>query len=366
MSQLEAKVVNLSLNPQEFAEALLRWFEVHGRHTLPWQVDPTPYRVWVSEVMLQQTQVATVIPYYARFMERFPDLKSLAEAPLDEVLHLWTGLGYYARARNLRACARIVVSNHGGEFPKQLDALTDLPGIGRSTAAAILALSGDQRQPILDGNVKRVLARVFAIEGDPSTKAVNESLWAQSEACTPTKNVAAYTQAIMDLGATVCTRAQPDCGTCPMREGCVAALEGRQAQLPGKKQKRKRSAREATLLIAQTGNDGATAILIERRPVAGLWGGLWSPPQFNSEHEALAWCRQEFGETADSHALPPIDHSFTHFDLRLKPLQVRCLPHARVSDDEDRIWYPLETPPRIGLPQPILELFERLRATPTT
>jgi A/G-specific adenine glycosylase len=366
MSQLEAKVVNLSLNPEEFAEALLRWFEVHGRHTLPWQVDPTPYRVWVSEVMLQQTQVATVIPYYERFMARFPDVKTLGSAPLDEVLHLWTGLGYYARARNLRECARIVVANHGGEFPRQLDALTDLPGIGRSTAGAILALACHQRQPILDGNVKRVLARVFGIEGDPSAKAVNESLWAQSKACTPAKDVAAYTQAIMDLGATVCTRAQPACGTCPMRGACVAALEGRQGDLPGRKTRRLRPAREATLLIAQTGSNGRTAVLVERRPTSGLWGGLWSPPQFGSEHEALAWCRQELGEMADSHALPPIDHAFTHFDLRLKPLAVRCQPNTQVRDGEDRIWYPLDTPPRIGLPQPILELFERLRATLTT
>jgi A/G-specific adenine glycosylase len=352
------------LNPPEFAERLLQWFEVYGRHTLPWQSNPTPYRVWVSEVMLQQTQVATVIPYYERFMARFPDVQSLAAAPLDEVLHLWTGLGYYARARNLRQCALVVVTRFAGEFPDDLAALTGLPGIGRSTAGAILALAFSQRQPILDGNVKRVLARVFGIEGDPSSKPVIDALWAQSDVCTPAREVASYTQAIMDLGATVCTRAQPKCTLCPLNAGCVAALEGRQGQLPGRKQKRIRPAREATLLIAQTGRQGETAVLVQRRPATGLWGGLWSPPQFDCERDALAWCQQELGETVNLHALPAIDHAFTHFDLRLKPLQVRCEPGAKVNDAEDRLWYPLEAPPRIGLPQPILELFERLRARP--
>jgi A/G-specific adenine glycosylase len=354
----------MSLNPPEFAERLLQWFEVCGRHALPWQSNPTPYRVWVSEVMLQQTQVSTVISYYERFMARFPDVQTLADAPLDEVLHLWTGLGYYARARNLRKCARVVVTQFAGEFPEDLAALTGLPGIGRSTAGAILSLAYGQRQPILDGNVRRVLARVFGIEGDPGSKPVIDALWAQSDACTPAREVASYTQAIMDLGATVCARALPKCTLCPVNTGCVAALEGRQGQLPGRKQKRLRPAREATLLIAQTGRLGEIAVLVQRRPATGLWGGLWSPPQFECEQDALAWCQQEFGETVSAHALSPIDHAFTHFDLRLKPLQVRCQPGAKVNEAEDRLWYPLEAPPRIGLPQPILELFERLRAAP--
>ena len=346
----------------EFAQRLLRWFAVHGRHTLPWQINPTPYRVWVSEVMLQQTQVATVIPYYERFMARFPDAQSLADSPLDEVLHLWTGLGYYARARNLRACAQVLTARFGGEFPERIDALWELPGIGRSTAGAILALSRGQRHPILDGNVKRVLARVFGIAGDPSSKATLEKLWAQSDDCTPADNVAAYTQAIMDLGATVCTRARPACTVCPMNTNCVAALEGRQAQLPGRKPPRARPSREATLLIAQAGSNGFTAVLVERRPTSGLWGGLWSPPQFDNETDALAWCQSELGDAApDPQALAPIDHAFTHFDLRLKPLMVRCAPTLSVRDSDDRLWYSLETPPRIGLPQPINQLFERLR-----
>ena len=222
---------------EEFSQRLLAWFADHGRHTLPWQINPTPYRVWISEVMLQQTQVATVIPYYERFMARFPDVQSLASAPLDEVLHLWTGLGYYARARNLRACAQMLTARFGGEFPERIDEVMELPGIGRSTAGAILALSRGQCHPILDGNVKRVLARVFGIAGDPSSKPVLELLWAQSHACTPAANLAAYTQAIMDLGATVCTRARPACSACPMKAICVAALEGRQAELPGTKAK---------------------------------------------------------------------------------------------------------------------------------
>lgn len=351
----------MSWEAEAFAQRLLDWFALHGRQSLPWQSNPTPYRVWVSEVMLQQTQVATVIPYYARFMARFPDVASLASAPLDEVLHLWTGLGYYARARNLQACAQVVVAQYGGEFPQALQAMMDLPGIGRSTAGAILALSGGQPLPILDGNAKRVLARVFGIAGDPTSTAVLAALWAQADACTPARAVAAYTQAIMDLGATVCTRSNPACTVCPMNAGCIAALEGRQTQLPGRKQKRVRPSREATILIAEIEHNGSTAVLVERRPPSGVWGGLWSPPQFASASDALAWCRQEFGDTPESQLLPPIDHAFTHFDLRLNPLRVRCARTTSVHDAGTHRWYPLEAPPRIGLPQPIRRLFERLR-----
>jgi A/G-specific adenine glycosylase len=351
----------VSWEAEAFAQRLLDWFALHGRQSLPWQSNPTPYRVWVSEVMLQQTQVATVIPYYARFMARFPDVTSLASAPLDEVLHLWTGLGYYARARNLQACAQVVVAQYGGEFPQALQAMMDLPGIGRSTAGAILALSGGQPLPILDGNAKRVLARVFGIAGDPTSTAVLTALWAQADACTPARAVAAYTQAIMDLGATVCTRSNPACTVCPMNAGCIAALEGRQTQLPGTKQKRIRASREATILIAEIEHNGSTAVLVERRPPSGVWGGLWSPPQFASERDALAWCRQEFGDMPESQLLPPIDHAFTHFDLRLNPLRVRCAGSTSVHDAGTHRWYPLEAPPRIGLPQPIRRLFERLR-----
>lgn len=351
----------MSLKPEGFAPRLLAWFEAHGRHMLPWQVNLTPYRVWVSEVMLQQTQVATVIPYYERFMARFPDVRALSTAPLDEVLHLWTGLGYYARARNLQACAQVLTARSGGEFPQGIEDVMQLPGIGRSTAGAILAISRSQRQPILDGNVKRVLARVFGIAGDPNSKMVLAKLWAQSEVCTPAANVAHYTQAIMDLGATVCVRMRPACTVCPMNSGCVAALQGRQAELPGKKQPRVRRSREATLLIAQAGGNGSSAVLVKRRPSSGLWGGLWSPPQFENAAAALEWCLNEFGDSGEAQQLPPIDHAFTHFDLRLNPLRVRCDPGRAVHDGDDRLWYRLDAPPRIGLPQPIRQLFERLR-----
>ena len=351
----------MSWGSDEFAKALLQWFSLHGRHTLPWQNDPTPYRVWISEVMLQQTQVATVIPYYERFMARFPGIDALAAAPIDEVLHLWTGLGYYARARNLSACAKVLATQHGGVFPNAIEDVMALPGIGRSTAGAILALSRKERHPILDGNAKRVLARVFGIAGDPGSKPVLAALWSQADACTPGEDVAAYTQAIMDLGATLCARSRPACSQCPMNTHCIAALQGRQQELPGKKRKRHRPSREATLLIAQTGSEGCTAILLERRPDSGLWGGLWSPPQFPSESDALAWCAREFG-VAHAEALSPIEHAFTHFDLRLNPLLVRGGGKCEVQDGDNRLWYRLDSPPRVGLPQPIRQLFERLRA----
>lgn len=351
---------------QLLADRLLAWFDAHGRKGLPWQQNPTPYRVWVSEVMLQQTQVATVIPYYERFMARFPTVEALAEAPEDEVLHFWTGLGYYARGRNLLACAKILVERHGGDFPTDIEAVTALPGIGRSTAGAILALSRGKRHPILDGNAKRSLSRVFGIEGDPSSASALKALWAAAENCTPRLRVAHYTQAIMDLGATLCTRSRPACTVCPLVEICVAAREGRQAELPGVKQRRERPSREAILLIAETGDETSRSVLVERRPAAGIWGGLWSPPQFSDEAEALAWCRRELGDVADMESLPPIEHGFTHFDLRLQPLRVRFTPssHPRdppVREAGERIWYALRSPPKVGLPRPIHQLFERMR-----
>lgn len=366
----------------QFAPALLAWFEVNGRKNLPWQHNPTPYRVWVSEVMLQQTQVATVIPYFERFMERFASLHSLAAAPLDEVLHLWTGLGYYARARNLHACANTLLATRGGEFPLSLEEMMALPGIGRSTAGAILALSMGQRHAILDGNVRRVLARVFGIAGNPSSPAIVKELWEAAEACTPPTQVAAYTQAIMDLGATLCTRARPACSRCPMIALCVAAREGRQATLPGAKARRPRHAREGILLIVELQGgelkrSDSRAVLLERRPLRGVWGGLWSLPQFADESSALEWCVQELGLGlgVSGRWLPVIEHAFTHFDLRLRPLCVRVegvveMAGVREGDGRERLWYPLwaatttatagVVPVRVGLPQPIRLLLERL------
>jgi A/G-specific adenine glycosylase len=345
----------------EFATALLSWFDVHGRHELPWQRDITPYRVWVSEIMLQQTQVATVIPYFERFMARFPDVRALAAAPLDEVLHLWTGLGYYARGRNLHAAAKQLVQS-GGLFPTDIEAVTELPGIGRSTAGAILSIACRKRHPILDGNVKRVLSRVYGIEGDPNAKGTLEALWAKAEELTPTTRIADYTQAIMDLGATLCTRSRPACTLCPMALSCVAAREGRQQDLPGRKVRRSRPQREATLLIARAAG-AKQEVFLERRPASGVWGGLWSPPQFADEAQALAWVTRTFGDAGALHHLPPIDHAFTHFDLRLKPVEVECRVTASVREGE-QIWYSLDRPPRLGLPQPIKALLERLHDSP--
>ena len=350
------------MQPEDFAARLLRWHAHSGRKHLPWQQDPTPYRVWVSEIMLQQTQVATVIPYYRRFLERFADVRSLAAAPVDEVLHLWTGLGYYARARNLHAAAKILVQRFGGELPALIDEVQELPGIGRSTAGAILALSRGERHPILDGNVKRVLSRVFGIGGDPSLSATLTTLWAQAETCTPAQGATAYTQGIMDLGATLCTRSRPACVPCPMQDGCFAAREGRQAEFPNPKRRRARPAREATLLVAETCVAGSgRAVLLERRAAPGIWGGLWSPPQFENRQAALAWFRQELGEpVAEPEPLSPIDHAFTHYDLRLHPLLVSCRSVPQVREGDAQLWYTLVAPPRVGLPQPIKSLLERL------
>jgi A/G-specific adenine glycosylase len=355
---------SMEINPEKaklLPDRLLAWFDNHGRKSLPWQQDPTPYRVWVSEVMLQQTQVATVIPYYERFMARFPTVRALAQASEDEVLHLWTGLGYYARARNLLQCAKVLIERYGGEFPTSIDLVTTLPGIGRSTAGAILALSRGERHPILDGNAKRVLARVFGIDGDPGAASVLKMLWSAAEVCTPRARAAHYTQAIMDLGATLCTRTRPACTVCPLIEFCLAAREGRQTELPGTKQRRERPSRVAVLLIAETGDAGSRSVLVERRPAAGIWGGLWSPPQFLNEVEALAWCRRELGDVEDMQSLPPIDHGFTHFDLRLQPLRVRCTLLSEVREANDRIWYALGSPPKVGLPRPIHQLFARMQ-----
>ena len=346
---------------ETFSDKLLAWFEAHGRHDLPWQKAITPYRVWISEVMLQQTQVATVVPYFARWMARFPDVGSLAAAPLDEVLHLWTGLGYYARARNLHAAAKLIIQERHGEFPRNFHEVVELPGIGRSTAGAILSIACGERHPILDGNVKRVLARVFAIAGDPTSTAVLDELWLRAEACTPKKRIADYTQAIMDLGATLCTKSRPACTVCPMNEACIAAREGRQSELPGKKKQRTRPVKEATLLIAKTGRDDEVAVYVERRALKGIWGGLWSPPQFESEQAALAFARAQLRPSEQAPiSLPPIEHGFTHFDLRLHPLVIEGVSQAAVRE-EKALWYRLDAPPKLGLPQPIKALFERLR-----
>jgi A/G-specific adenine glycosylase len=343
----------------EFADALLHWFDRYGRKHLPWQMNPTPYRVWISEIMLQQTQVTTVIPYFERFIARFANVASLAATPLDEVLHLWTGLGYYARARNLHRAAGILMHQHGGVFPRSIDAIEALPGIGRSTAGAILALALNQRHPILDGNVKRVLARYFGVRGFPGELNVTRQLWSLADACTPKERVAHYTQAIMDLGATVCVRSRPACSACPQQLRCVAYRDGLQAQLPTPRPKKARPARAAYAVIVR--NESA-AVLLERRPPTGLWGGLWTFPQFESQSEAVIWMSTRFG--AQSHSFQRMgayEHAFTHFDLTLHPLVMEIATHRFAVEDQDRyVWYDLQNPARIGLAKPAVDLLRSL------
>lgn len=348
----------MTVATRELAPALLGWFDRAGRKHLPWQQDRTPYRVWVSEVMLQQTQVATVIPYYQRFMARFPDVHALASAPVDEVLHLWTGLGYYARGRNLRKAAQAIVTDHAGVFPESIDAVQALPGIGRSTAGAILALSREQRHPILDGNVKRVLARYFGVEGFPGEAGVERELWRLADLCTPAVRVADYTQAIMDLGATVCVRSRPLCAACPLSEHCVAHIEHRQSTLPTPRPKKARPQRLAFAVIAlqETG-----AVLLERRPLAGLWGGLWTFPQFEDAEGASRWIAQSGQAPTASRQLPDYRHSFTHYDLTLQPLLIRISgTPAAIAEADTRLWYDPRQPARIGLAKPAVDLIAML------
>ena len=302
------------------AGRLIEWYARHGRKNLPWQRDPTPYRVWVSEIMLQQTRVGVVIGYYERFMARFPDLAALADAPLDDVLGLWTGLGYYSRARNLHRTAAVVRDRHGGAMPRDLDALVALPGIGRSTAGAILALSHGDRHPILDGNVKRVLCRYHGIGGWPGEGRVERALWELAERHTPREDVAAHTQAIMDLGATLCTRSRPLCAMCPLEADCAARREGAQARYPAPRPRRETPRRETAFLVLR---DPGGALLLERRPPAGIWGGLWCFPECAPGTDVEAVCRSRFGvRPAATTALAPIAHGFTHFKLDVYPILV--------------------------------------------
>jgi len=342
----------------EFARRLLEWHRLHGRHDLPWQEDRTPYRVWVSEIMLQQTQVQTVIPYFHRFMERFPDVGALAAADIDDVLHLWSGLGYYARARNLHRAAGIVGKEHGGEFPGTVEELVKLPGIGRSTAGAILALSRNQPLPILEGNVRRVLCRLHGVEGWPGEKKVEEKLWELSAAHVPADAAADYTQAIMDLGATVCTRSKPQCPSCPAVALCEANRLGKTGVLPAPRPRATLPVREAMLALIE---DPAGRILLERRPAAGIWGGLWSLPECPSGEDVVDWARRRFGWRAvDVQAVPGLRHTFTHFHLDIRPVRIRVGAEADgISEANGLAW---ERPGGIqrGLPAPVRRLIESL------
>jgi A/G-specific adenine glycosylase len=344
---------------QPIAPRLLDWHARAGRHDLPWQQRPSQdgaaYRVWISEIMLQQTQVATVIPFFERFLRRFPDVRALADADLDEVLHLWTGLGYYARARNLHRAAQLIRDRHGGEFPLDFDQVLELPGIGRSTAGAILAQAHGARHAILDGNVKRVLSRHYGIDGPPDDSATLALLWQRAEENTPSADLATYTQAIMDLGATVCAR-KPRCAECPIAQDCVARIESRQGQLPAPKRRRaERRRRRAVMLVARH----ASSVLLVQRPPSGIWGGLWCLPEFDSAAAAERFAAGQLGRLSGRAALPDIEHSFTHFDLVITPLEVRCEGGRRVNEATE-LWYDLAQPARVGLPAPIKMLLGHL------
>ena len=353
----------------ELATALLPWFELHGRHDLPWQQDAgsllttcrdRPYRVWVSEIMLQQTRVKTVIPYFNRFVERFPDVRALAGAPLDRVLHLWTGLGYYARARNMHLAAQVIVRDFEGSLPADLEALMDLPGIGRSTAGAILVLGHGRRAPILDGNVKRVLTRCYGIHGWPGHSEVEKRLWELAERETPHQDTAAYTQAIMDLGATVCTRSRPRCADCPLVSGCHAYRHGEQHLLPTGKTKKTLPVRRVIFALLENEQG---EILLQKRPPAGVWGGLWSFPEYRSREELSSWISSRASLVSDDMtALPQMRHSFSHFHLDITPVRGMIRDKAdTIGDNETYLWYAPEHGPEIGLAAPVKALIRDFR-----
>jgi A/G-specific adenine glycosylase len=340
----------------DYASHLLHWFDRHGRHDLPWQHPRTPYRVWLSEVMLQQTQARVVIPYFLRFVTALPDIASLAAAPLDTVLALWSGLGYYARARNLHAAATACVALHGGEMPRDFDAVLALPGIGRSTAGAIMSQALGDRLPIMDGNVKRVLARYHGVKGWPGLAAVEKQLWALATQHLPDARMADYTQAQMDFGATLCTR-NPACAICPLQARCVAFHDGCVAELPSPKPARPRPRRSALILLAQ---DRDARILLQRRPPTGVWATLWSLPQADDNAGARLWFTQHLrGDYDAAEMLPTIDHAFSHYHLTLQPLRWDGVAmHARVADNEDLRWVPREKFSSLGIPAPIRTLLQ--------
>ncbi len=343
-----------------FAQKLLAWFDRNGRHDLPWQHPRTPYRVWLSEIMLQQTQVATVTAYFLRFVERFPTIADLANASTDEVMAHWAGLGYYARARNLHDAAKRCVELHGGELPRDFDALLALPGIGRSTAGAILSQAWNDRFPILDGNVKRVLARFHGIDGFPGLPAIEKQLWRIAQSHLPQQRMADYTQAQMDFGATLCTRAKPACVLCPLQNDCIAFRDGLSNVLPTPKPSKTLPEREALALWLENSHG---QILLQRRPPAGIWASLWTLPQADTQAELHAWFEREIrGDFDAAEELPRIVHTFSHYRLHLQPLKLRKVaPRAAVRDNADLRWVAREDLTSLGLPAPIRKLLETSR-----
>lgn len=346
-----------------FSKTVIRWQKQYGRHALPWQRTRDAYRIWLSEIMLQQTQVATVIPYYARFLERFPDVVALAGAPPEEVMALWSGLGYYTRARNLHRCAQQVVAEHGGRFPKDVEALASLPGIGRSTAAAICAFAYGTRAAILDGNVKRVFCRAFGIEGFPGSASVERQLWERATALLPESDIESYTQGLMDLGATLCTRSRPDCTACPLQSRCVAHASGRTAELPERKPKKAVPEKSTVMLVVE--HHGA--VLLEQRPPSGIWGGLLSLPELDRllpevpakiGGKALLSALAEFGEVESFDWLQPFVHAFTHYKLNVNPVRVRLSRSFMLASQSSYQWVPKKKLSSSGLPAPVRKLLD--------
>ncbi|MCX7155995.1 MAG: A/G-specific adenine glycosylase [Rhodocyclales bacterium] len=342
-----------------FAARLIRWHKRHGRHDLPWQNTADPYRVWLSEIMLQQTQVVTVIPYYLRFLERFPQLADLAAAPVEEVMALWSGLGYYARARNLHAAARAVIAQHGGKLPRDPAVIAQLPGIGRSTANSIATFCFGAHAPILDGNVKRVLCRAFGVEGFPGSGAVEKHLWALADELMPARHGAIHNQAQMDLGAMVCTRGKPRCEACPLADICVARAGGRTAELPQARPRREIPLRHATLLVIQHGK----RVLLETRPPAGIWGGLLSLPELPAGADAQEWAERHFAcrviavSPARCVPLGTFEHVFSHFRLNIAPLLLQVTPGPAVMEPGWQ-WQELAGIESAALPAPIRRILE--------
>ena len=339
-----------------FADRIIAWQKQHGRHDLPWQRTRDAYRIWLSEIMLQQTQVATVIPYYERFVERFPEVRALALAPIESVMTSWAGLGYYSRARNLHHCARQIVTTYGGEFPRSVQQLVQLPGVGRSTAAAIAALAFGERAAILEGNVKRVLARHFGIEGYPGNLKVERVFWQRAEDLLPSSDIEAYTQGLMDLGATVCVRRRPLCVLCPVSETCVAYHEHSTERLPTPPPAKKRPVRCATVLVMQ---EASGAVLLEPRPPSGIWGGLFSLPEFDAgadDEEIVAAVNARYGlRVTMAQALGEICHQFTHYTYVMRPQLAQVVGAAGAASSSLR-WVAGEELDTTPLPAPIRRL----------
>lgn len=349
----------------DFSNKLLAWHKLHGRFDLPWQNTTDPYAIWVSEIMLQQTQVATVIPYYERFMERFPTVQALANAEIDEVLHLWTGLGYYARGRNLHAAAKQVQTEFNGDFPQTLEQMMSLRGVGRSTAGAILSFAFSLRHPILDGNVKRVLSRVFGVDGWYGKKTVADQFWQLADQHTPEQGIARYTQAIMDFGATMCTRSKPNCDRCPFVKNCIAFKENRISELPGKKPKKANPIKSCIVLLIRNESDH---VLLQQRPPSGIWGGLWTLPQIDTknnqkiiEADINTECNKQYGfKIQIVKKEKPFRHTFSHYHLDITPMYVSIKKETSIIEDSSSQWVDLTQPLQIGMPAPIKKLLKSL------